>query len=167
MGTILRAIDGLSDWSGKVFSFLVGAIMFIIAYEVVARYVFNSPTVWASESVTYFCGIYAVMGGAYTLRLRGHANVDIVYAHLSPRMKAIVDLATFPFFFLFFGVLLWTGADYSWESLMTTETTGTAWNPPIYPVRIMIPIAALLILLQGFAKFIRDFKGVIKGEQAE
>jgi TRAP-type mannitol/chloroaromatic compound transport system permease small subunit len=163
----MYVIDAISDWAGKIFSFLAIAMMFIIAYEVLARYAFNAPTIWANEAVTYLCGIYAVMGGAYTLRLGGHVNVDVLYAGLSLRMRAVLDLATFPFFLAYFGILLWLGIDLFWDSLKTMENSGTAWSPPIYPLKIMIPLAAFFILLQGSAKFIRNIKIALIREGTE
>jgi TRAP-type mannitol/chloroaromatic compound transport system permease small subunit len=161
----LRIVDSISMWSGKLFSFLVWPMILVIACEIIARYLFNFPTVWASETVTYLCGIYAVVGGAYTLRFRGHVNVDIIYARLSTRKKATVDLVTSLLFFVFFGVLLWTGFELGWESIEIWETSGTAWSPPIYPVKLIIPLSAALILLQGVADFIRNLRRALTGEE--
>jgi TRAP-type mannitol/chloroaromatic compound transport system permease small subunit len=151
-------------WSGKLFSFLVWPMILVIACEIIARYLFNLPTIWASETVTYLCGIYGVVGGAYTLRFRGHVNVDIIYARLSTRQKATVDLITSLLFFFFFGVLLWTGIILAWDSVEIMETSGTAWSPPIYPVKIIVPLGAILMLLQGVSDFIRNLKMAVTGE---
>lgn len=157
MKSFLSTVATISSWSGKIFSFLAVAVMVLIAFEVVARYAFKSPTIWAGEATTYLSGVYYIMGGAYTLLLRGHVKVDMLYDRLATRTKAIVDLVTFPLFFLFFSVLLWTSFENAWASTSIRETTGTSWSPPIYPIKITIPIAAFLILLQGVAKFIGDF----------
>ena len=151
-------IDLISKWSGKLFGFIAIVVMGVIAYEVVARYAFNSPTIWANEASTYLSGIYYVMGGAYSLFLKGHVNVDVIYGRFNPRTRAIIDVATFPFFFLWFGAIIWTSGDFAWTSLAIRETTGSAWSPPIYPVKATIPLASFLLLLQGFAKFARDIK---------
>ena len=164
MQTILAFIDRLSDWSGKIVSFLVLLIMLIIGYEVVARYIFNAPTMWGAEAMTIVCGIYTIMGGAYTLYIGGHVNVDVVYAALPRRISALIDVITAPLVFLFFIVLIWTGAVYGWESLGLRETTGTVANLPVYPVKISLPVAAFLITLQAIAKLIRDLQFVITGK---
>ena len=146
----------ISEWSGKILSFIAVFVIGAISYEVFARYVFNSPTLWAHETMTYLCGIYYIVGGAYTLYLRKHVSVDIFYRRFSRRIKAVVDLVTFPLFFVYIGVLLWTGSVLGWESFTIRETTGSAWNPALYPVKLMLPVGALLILIQGLAKFICD-----------
>jgi TRAP-type mannitol/chloroaromatic compound transport system permease small subunit len=167
MKTILAFVDRLSDWSGKLISFLALVIMFIIGYEVVARYIFNAPTMWGTEAMTILCGIFAVMGGAYTLYIRGHVNVDVVYAALPKRIRVLIDVITTPLVFLYFVVVIWTGAIYGWESLGLKETTGTVANLPVYPVKISLPVAAALITLQATAKLIRDVQFLITGREAK
>ena len=164
MKKVLAFIDRLSDWSGKLISFLALVIMFIIGYEVVARYIFNAPTMWGTEAMTILCGIYSIMGGAYTLYIGGHVNVDVVYAALPRRIGALIDVITAPLVFLFFVVVVWTGAVYGWESLGIKETTGTVANLPVYPVKVSLPVAAFLITLQAIAKLIRDVHFVITGK---
>ena len=153
----MSAIDKISGWSGKIFSFLAVIVVGVISYEVIARYAFNAPTIWAHETMTFLCGIYYVMGGAYTLYLRQHVKIDVFYVRLSPRAKAIVDLVTFPLLFVYLGVLIWGGTDFAWSSFVSHETTGSTWSPPVYPLKMSVPVGAFLMLLQGVPKFIRDF----------
>lgn len=156
MKAILEVIDFLSNWSGKIFSFIVLIIMLIIGYEVVARYFFNAPTSWATESATLLFGIYAIMGGASTLCIRGHVSVDVFYALLSKRTRPLVDVIFSPVIFFYLGVLVWTAAIFGWESLTIKENTGTVAGLPVYPLKLSLPIAAFLVTLQGLANFIRD-----------
>ncbi len=157
MNRLLRFIDNLSTWSAKLFSFLVGLIIIIITYEVVARYVFNSPTIWANEAATYLCGIFAVIAGAYTYQLNGHVKVDLFYARLQAKKKALIDVLTFPFIAVYFVVLVWLGSVSFWESIVIFETSGTSWSPPVYPLKLVVPISAALLLLQGLSKFVKNF----------
>lgn len=152
----LRIVNSVSEWTGKFVSFLVIVIIGVTIWEVVLRYVFNAPTIWAFDAAYLIFGAYGVLGGAYTLYLRGHVNVDIFYGRLSLRTRAIVDLVTSIFFFLFCGLLLWKGGEMAWDSLKIMERGSSAWSPPVYPIKMTIPIAAFLLLLQGLAKFIRD-----------
>ena len=165
MKSFFRIVEAVSDWSGKIFSFIALVVMVVIGYEVVARYIFNAPTIWATETMTYLCGAYYIMGGAYTLHLRGHVNVDAIYGIFSPRTRAILDMVTFPIFFIFTGALLWTSADFSWSSIGLRETTGTVANLPVYPFKIMLPIATFLLILQAVCHFIRDCKLAFTGKE--
>jgi TRAP-type mannitol/chloroaromatic compound transport system permease small subunit len=165
MKVFFNVVEAVGDWSGKIFSFIAAVVMVIIGYEVVARYVFNAPTIWATETMTYLCGAYYIMGGAYTLHLRGHVNVDAIYGIFSPRTQAILDVVTFPFFFVFTAALLWTSADFSWSSIGLRETTGTVANLPVYPFKITLPIATFLLILQALCHFIQDLKHAVTGKE--
>lgn len=167
MKSFLSVIDFISNWSGKVFAFLWIPVVLVISQEVIRRYVFGAPTLWGFETMIFLCGVLYIIGGAYTLLHRRHIYVDAVYARFSLRIRAIIDLVTFPFFFLFVGILLWAGADRAWAAILIRETSGSPWNPPIYPIFLAIPLGAFLILLQGLAKFIRDLSIAIRGQEAE
>lgn len=154
---VLTYIDLVSEWTGKAASYLVLLLTAAISYEVVARYAFNAPTLWAQEVSTYLFGSFFMLGGAYVMRHDGHVRVDMVYSRLSSRRKAIVDLVTFPiFFFLFVGVLVWEGSKMAIWSWSIWEHTQSPWSPPIYPLKTVIPVAALLLLLQGIARYVQD-----------
>jgi TRAP-type mannitol/chloroaromatic compound transport system permease small subunit len=159
----LRSIDSISEWIGKMVSFLIIVITGVTIWEVILRYIFNSPTIWAFDAAYLIFGAYGVLGGAYTLYFKGHVNVDILYGRLPLRVRAIVDLVTSIFFFLFCGLLLWKGGEMAWDSLKIMERGSSAWSPPVYPIKLTIPLGAFLLLLQGTAKFIRDLFKVIKG----
>lgn len=165
MTRILKFIDSMSRFTGKLFSFLALAIIFVIMYEVVARYFFDAPTVWATEATAMFCGIFLVMGGAYVLEMNGHVNVDIIYSTFSRRKKALADILTSPLVFLYFIVITYTGGVYALEAWEFKETTGTVANLPVYPIKIAFFIAALLMTLQMIAKFIRDLKTLFKPKE--
>jgi len=159
----LNLIDLISEWTGKISAFLIIVLSFVIGYEVLARYIFNQSTVWAHETSAMVFGAYVIFGGAYTLSIGGHVNMDLVYQRLSTRKKALMDIITFWFFALFCAVLVWKGGDSAWYALKNLEHSGSIWNPPIYPIKLVLPIGAFLLLLQGVAKFIRDAITLVRG----
>jgi TRAP-type mannitol/chloroaromatic compound transport system permease small subunit len=103
-----------------------------------------------------------LLGGGYALLHRRHVTVDVVYARFSARTRAKLDVVTLVFFVLYLGTLIWAGFVWGWDSIKIGETTGSPWNPPIWPVKLAIPIAAVLVLLQGIANVVRDFKAAIR-----
>lgn len=154
---LLKFIDRMSGWTGRATSYLVLLLSGVVMYEVVCRYVFNAPTIWAQETSTFLYGAFFMLGGAYVFLIDGHVRVDIFYTRLSRRGKAIVDLISFPiFFFLFIGILVWEGGKMAIWSWSIWEHTQSPWSPPIYPLKTVIPVAALLLLLQGIARYVRD-----------
>jgi TRAP-type mannitol/chloroaromatic compound transport system permease small subunit len=120
------------------------------------RYLFNDPTIWSHEMGLYVFGAIITLGAAYTLLHKGHVTMDVVYIKLSPKARATMDVATFIFFFLFVVVLLWKGWDMTWKAIRIMERSQSVWAPVIWPSRLVIPVGAFLLLLQGLSKFIRD-----------
>lgn len=165
LNAILKAVDTINDWVGKVLSFGVLFMFALVLIEVIRRYFFNSPTVWGNELTQLTFGVYVVLSGGYILRWGGHVNVDIFYGRFSAKGKAIFDIITFTLFFMFCGMMLAYGGSLAWESLSRLEHSQSAWNPPLYPVKLMIPTGAFLLLLQGTAKLVRDIVTVVTGER--
>jgi TRAP-type mannitol/chloroaromatic compound transport system permease small subunit len=162
---LLASIDATNDWLGKIASFIVLPLIAVIIYEVVLRYVFNDPTIWVHETSALLYGGLLMLGGAYTLRHRGHVNIDILYNRLSPRWQAILDIVTSFVFFLFCVALIWKGAEFAQASWRVLETSSTSFRAPLFPSKTLIPIGGSLLLLQGLAKFIRDTITIVKGRQ--
>ena len=165
MKRVLSAIDTMSDMSGRVFSYLFFIVVFVIIYEVVLRYIFNAPTLWANETMIYLCAVCYTMGGAFTFYYRQHVSVDILYSRFGMRRRALLDVITFFAFIIYMTALVWYGGKYAWSSVKLMETSGSPWNPPIYPIKLTIPVGALMMTLQGVAKFIRDLHILATGKE--
>lgn len=165
MKKLLAAIDRVSIWSGKAVGIFVLVMCFAITAEVVMRYVFHSPTDWAVEVMCMSSAVLYIMGGAWTSQCKRHIQMQIVYSKLSRRNKAILDSVTFLFFLLYICFLLWGSTVFSLDSIRILETTGSPFNSPVYPVKIVLALGTLLILLQGIAMFIRDLYFAFKGEE--
>jgi TRAP-type mannitol/chloroaromatic compound transport system permease small subunit len=150
------AIDRLNERVGQAFALTIFVVTLVILYEVVARGVFGRATIWANETTIYLSACAYLVSGGYALAHRRHVRIDLVYERLSPRTRARLDLFTFVFFFIYVGALVWVGTTLAWGSFQQSEGTGTPWNPPIWPVKFAIPLAGLLLLLQGVANLLRD-----------
>lgn len=161
----LRCIDSINEFTGMAVRWLAMAMMAFIAYEVVSRYVFSAPTIWSTELNKLIFGSYIILIGGYVLRHDAHVSIDFVYVRLPLRARGILDLVTYLFFFFFVGMILVYGSAYAWESLIENEHSGSVWGPPLWPVKMMIPIGAALILLQGVARYIRSLYIAITGKE--
>ena len=146
----------MSDSTGKVVSFGLIAATLALMYEVLSRHLFDAPTIWAHEFSALVYVACLMFGGAYALRHKAHVNVDVLYGRLSPRGRAIVDIITATLMFLICWVILWYGCPAAWKSLMWREGLNTPWSPPVYPNKILVVVAALMLTLQVLAKLIRD-----------
>ena len=162
---ITSTIDTVSTWSGKIFSVATVVVVAVIFYEVVARYAFHAPAEWSNEAMIYGCAIVYLMGGAWALKNGQHLKMELLYSRLSIRGKAIIDSFTYFFFVLYLGFFIWAAGKYAWRSWLINETTGSAWDPPAYPLKILMVLGASLVLIQGTAKFIRDAYLAVTGRE--
>ncbi len=154
--TLTVAIDKVSLATGRILVWWTVLAVAIITFEVVMRYVLGRPTNWGHESMTLIFAMQYILSGAYAHYSRSHVRVDVIYQALSRRNKARLDVATSLLFFLYVGVMTYTGWTFYWDSQSMWEHTFTDWGPPLYPVKFTVFLGSLLLLLQGFANFVRD-----------
>lgn len=133
-------------------------IFALLLADVVMRYLIGQPAIWTAELATLIFGVYAIMGGGFLLAERGHVNVDIIYGRFSPKRKALIDIATWPLFAIFVGVLLWQGYDIASEAIADLERSNSVWKAPLWPTKSLIPVAAILLLLQGVVRLWADVR---------
>lgn len=153
---VLSSAENVNQWVGRITLYLVFILPAVMFYEVVSRYIFNSPTIWAFEVSNFLFGGIIVLGGGYLLLHKGHVSVDIIYNRLSVRGRAILDLCTSPLFFLFVGVLMWQGIDMFWTSLSRWENSPSVWAPALWPVKLLIPVGCGLMLIQLLVNFVKN-----------
>jgi len=157
MGKIANTLDLVCEWQGKVVSLLILVATLQICYELVMRYFFNSPTVWGLEVTVYLCGTTYMMSGAYAERYGAHIRVDVFYNKWRPRTQAWFDLlATDMLLFFFSGMLMWFGFSWFREALIQGLTSGTIWDPIIWPMRLVLALGALMLFISGIPKFLRN-----------
>lgn len=159
-------LDNLNDWIGRALSFGVLFMFVLVITEVGLRYLFNSPTVWTNELTQMIFGAYVILSGGYILRWNGHVNVDILYIRFSPRGRALLDVITFGLFAAFAVMMLVYGGYLAFDSMAIWEHSESAWNPPLWPAKLTIPLGALLLLLQGLVKLSHDLTTLLTGRKA-
>ncbi|WP_439148589.1 TRAP transporter small permease subunit [Sulfitobacter sp.] len=155
---LARLITRTNRFIGYWISFCVLIIFALLLADVVMRYLIGQPAIWTAELATLIFGVYAIMGGGFLLAERGHVNVDIIYGRFSPKRKALIDIATWPLFAIFVGVLLWQGYDIASEAIADLERSNSVWKAPLWPTKSLIPVAAILLLLQGVVRLWADVR---------
>jgi TRAP-type mannitol/chloroaromatic compound transport system permease small subunit len=164
--TVIRILDNVSIWSGQLVAWLIIPMVLGLVYEVVARYAFNAPTEWAYDMTFMLYGSFFMLGAAFTLQRKGHIRTDTFYASWSPRRQGWVDAACYVLFFfpglIAFLILTW---DFFWISFQRSERIVTSpWMPIVYPFKGVMPVATLLLLLQGLSEFLKSAYAAVKGE---
>jgi TRAP-type mannitol/chloroaromatic compound transport system permease small subunit len=153
----LLAADHISTWAGKTAAWLILVLMSAVCIEVFKRYILNAPTAWVFDFESMLYGTLFMICGAYTLAQDAHVRGDFLYGSMKPRTQATLDLVLYILFFLP-GViaLIYAGIDYAAISWRINEHSNiTSEGPPVYPFKTVIPIAGVLVLIQGLAEIVR------------
>jgi TRAP-type C4-dicarboxylate transport system permease small subunit len=163
LALLLRTIDRVSTVAGYSVSVLVPLMILSLVYEVVSRYFFNAPTLWAQDISIFLFGYIGLLGGAMVMRERAHITVDLFYARMSPRLRAACDVVTglVSMFFLVLVVL------YCWDAGIDAIRHGlrrpTDWAPPVGHFFLAVAAGGFLLLLQSFAHWLRSLHFLLTG----
>ncbi len=151
-----RTISRVNGFAGEFVAYWSIIAVFVYYYEVIARYVFNSPTNWAHEAMFLMFGTQYLIAGGFCLRENAHVRVDVIYSQLSKRTRAIMDVITSVFFFVFTVTLLTTGWIFFHDSFEINEVSFTEWGIQYWPIKFALPLGAALLIAQGISQLIKD-----------
>jgi TRAP-type mannitol/chloroaromatic compound transport system permease small subunit len=164
---IVKVIDTISDWSGRAVAWLIVPMTLAVTWEVTARHFFRAPTIWAFDATYMMYGTHFMLGTAYTLMRVGHVRTDMLYQNWSVRRQNLIDAIGYLFFFFPAMILLfyfgWQEAAHSWSIGETSDAS--PWRPIIYPFKAVIPLTALLLLVQGVAEFLKSLYAIRTGRE--
>lgn len=164
MKKLIDVIDSINEKTGSVSSWLVMVLIIVILIEVIARYVFNSPTTWGFDTMQLIGGAIIVLGWAYAQLHNAHIRVDVFYTNLSARGKALVDvLGSLLFFFPLIGALTYIVISRQMD-IFTTGSLLTLkfWSSPSRIYWVVIMLGLCLTCLQFFAQLVRDVHTLTK-----
>jgi TRAP-type mannitol/chloroaromatic compound transport system permease small subunit len=155
---LVHTLDKAALWSGWLVSWLIIPMVLALVYEVVARYFFNAPTIWAYDVTFITYGTFFMLGSAYTLQRAGHIRTDSYYGQWSPQRQGLVDAVCYVlFFFPAMLMFLWVTWDYFWVSYLRDEKSVTSpWLPRIWPLKGVMPLTCVLLMIQGLSELIRS-----------
>src|SRR5918992_5647915 len=166
MQKTLLFVDKLSTWVGHAFSWFIVGLTLLVTWEVFSRYALDNPHAWAFDAMAMQYGTLFMMAGAYTLSVNGHVRGDVLYGFFTPRVQATIDLTLYIVFFIPGVVaLVYAGYYYAADSWRIDEHSNvTADGPPIYPFKMVIPIAGAILLAQGIVEIVRCIICLRQGE---
>lgn len=139
------------------FATLLLIIVGITLYEVVARYIFASPTIWANELSLFLSATIFLVSGVYVMWRDEHLRISVIYDAVPARMRRLFDAVTLVCVLVFCGGLAWFGFPTAWRALVTWERFGTAWNPPIPAVlKPLVVVVATVMAVLAIVNFVRN-----------
>ncbi len=155
--TTIAVLEFPSVLAAKLAAWVILPMTGALVYEVVSRYIFDSPTMWAYDMTYMMAGTLFMLGSAYALRNGSHVRADFLLTSLLPRWQALIDLALYIFvYFPAIGLFFWVSLGFAAESWTQQETyPESPWMPIIYPLKAVMPLTLGLLLLQGVAQVLK------------
>ncbi len=152
----VRYVEAVNKAVGKFSMYLIFGMMGVLLFESISRTIFDQPHIWVVEIAQFTMAAYYLLGGGYSMILRGHVRMDLLYGRWSARRRALADAITIPFLIFYLVILLWGGISSTEYALTYGQKNYTSWAPPLAPIKIIMTFGILLMLLQAFATFFKD-----------
>jgi TRAP-type mannitol/chloroaromatic compound transport system permease small subunit len=161
LAAIVRASDRLTAALGGLLGLLVPAMVLLVFALVVARYAFGVGSIAAQEAVLWLHATVFMLGASVALRHGRHVRVDVLQQRWSARTRAIVEAA---------GTLLWLLPFCAFVSWLSLGYVDASWRmregsrepgglPALYLLKGLIPLAAVLLAVQGVVELLRRLGG--------
>jgi TRAP-type mannitol/chloroaromatic compound transport system permease small subunit len=149
--------DNINEWSGRIFCWLVVPLTLIVIIEFITR-TLNAPTSWTDESSRFIFGAHFMLVAGYGLLYGSHVRIDFFTSRLSQKTQAVLSIICYLIlFFPFMLVWLYYGWGYFYTSWSTLEkSVVSVWGPSLYPIKFVIPLAAIFLILQGLSEVIKS-----------
>ncbi|MCP4692576.1 MAG: TRAP transporter small permease subunit [Desulfobacterales bacterium] len=154
--TYIRYVEAVNKAVGKSSMYLIFGMMGILLFESISRTIFDRPHIWVVEVAQFTMAAYYLLGGGYSMMLKGHVRMDLLYGRWSRRRKALADALTVPFLIFYLVILLYGGLSSTQYALEYGQKNYTPWAPPLAPIKIIMTFGIFLMLLQAIATFFKD-----------
>lgn len=154
-----RALWSVNEGIGRLGWVIVLYIMTFGVADVTLRYLFNRPSDWIFLSHQFAMVILVTLAAGYSVQHGKFIRLELLYGRLSPQKKAIFDIITFlAFTSLYCIVLIWKGIETANFATAMRQVTAISVRWPIYPLKFLIPLGALLLMFVTLKKFVYDIK---------
>ena len=152
----------LVKYSGYLASALFIAIGFIVSYEVIMRYLFNSPTIWVNE-VSRFLQIWATyLALTYSFHKKDFIRITVIYDRLNENGKKILDFISFIFILIFSSFVVYYGWLIAYDSLKVGRTSSTILDVPSFLTELAIPLCFAFLVLRVILEAIKYIRNFVK-----
>jgi TRAP-type mannitol/chloroaromatic compound transport system permease small subunit len=167
--TTIGIIDTFTDLTGTVFSWMSIPLVAAVAYEVIARYLFNAPTIWSFDITYMLYGALFMLGAAYALHKGAHIRTDFFWETFSTRKKGWIDSIAYVIFFFpgLIALMLISYHEASYALSINETSDQTPWRPILWPFKFVVPLACLLLLIQGYSELLKSLYMARTGVELE
>ena len=165
MAKTIVNIDKFSKLIGNIVCWLIAPLILGMVYEVLARKLFLSPTIWAYDMSRFLYGALFMLGAGYALSKGIHIRADFLYRNFKVKTQGTVDFILYLLFY-FPGLLvfLYMTTGFVQESIMRGERgMDTTWMPYMWPIKTCLWFGIVFLLIQGISELFKSYYAATKG----
>ncbi|MEM6305835.1 MAG: TRAP transporter small permease [Pseudomonadota bacterium] len=146
---IITVLSRMAGLFGACLMALTGAML---TYEVIARYFFIKPTIWAAE-LSQLCLIWGcLLSMAWVLSMRRHITVNAVTGLLPAGAQKVCVAVSLVLLIVFSAIVAFWGFDIFHDSWVRGRTTGSLLNLPSWVAELSVPVGFALLTAQGLVE---------------
>ena len=161
---LVTPIDRIVTVLSRLTMFLTIIVVLITFYEVVMRYLFQSPTLWVNELTLWLGSVIFLVAGAYTMQRRAHIRITAVYDIVPRSVRLVFDIVAVVVVVAYAAMMIRAGFGVAFDTLMRWERFGTFWNPPIpATVKPLVLVVTFLVAVQAVNNLLVDWFDVGRG----
>jgi TRAP-type mannitol/chloroaromatic compound transport system permease small subunit len=166
---VIKGIDAFTEWTGNAVAWLSVPLVLIVFWEVFSRYILGAPTDWAFDMSYMLYSALFTLGSHFALKRGAHIRTDMLWEKFSDATKGRIDFYAYIFFFFPGMILLFTTSiDDAWQALALGEVSEqTPWRPYLWPIKSVVPLTALLLLIQGVSEILKSWYMMRTGKEFE
>jgi TRAP-type mannitol/chloroaromatic compound transport system permease small subunit len=149
-------MDRLSNFIGTFAMYLIYLMIGVLLFDVISDKALGFVQNWTVETAQFTLAAFYFLAGPKTLKDDSHVRLDLIYAKLSDRAKARIDMVTIWIVIFYLAVMLWgavSSLQYSWA---TNQRLPSLWAPSLVPIKVLMVICLILMMLQCIAIFFKD-----------
>ena len=159
MSPFVNRIERITTNVGIIAALTLVPLILTTTYEVLARYIFDAPTIWAYEVGYMLTGTHFLLGMAYTLQQGQFIRIDIFSQDMSVKTRAFIDLCAYSVIFPLMMWLMYGLTAYLISGFIKNERSGqSAMNMAVWPFRVVFLIAFTILALQVYAEFMKSLE---------
>jgi len=135
--------------------YLVFVMIGVLFYSSVTK-TFFFPALWTLEFAQFLMVAYFLLGGAYSVQIRGHVRMDLLYGNWPERTQYKWDVFTSIFLIAYLVILLYGSLSSLTYAIEYGERSYSSWRPYMWPVKTVMATGIFLMLLQAFSQLFKD-----------
>lgn len=152
----VKYIDYVSTKIGRITMYMIFVMIGVLLLGAITRNILNMPLSWTVEMAQFIITAYYIMGGAYSMVLKDHVRMDLIYDRFSDTNKAKIDVITNLFLLTYLLIMLFGAVSSTMYAIEYGERKFSQWNPSMIPIKIIMVTGIILMILQTISTFFKD-----------